>query len=39
LILAVVAASSSRSSSGDAQGGEEFNRAACGRPRASHHPL
>jgi hypothetical protein len=39
LILAVATASPSRSSSGDAQGGEEFNRAACGRSRASHRPL
>jgi hypothetical protein len=39
LILAVATASPSRSGSGDAQGGEEFNRAACGRSRASQRPL
>jgi hypothetical protein len=35
---AAAVASSSRSSSGDAQGGEEVNCAACGRPRALHRP-
>jgi hypothetical protein len=39
LILAVATALPSRSSSGDTQGGEEFNRAACGRSRASDRPL
>jgi hypothetical protein len=33
-----LAASPSRSTPRDAQGGEEFYRAACGRPRALHRP-
>jgi hypothetical protein len=36
--LAVVAASPSRSTPGDAQGGEEFYHAACGRPCALLRP-
>jgi hypothetical protein len=38
LLLAADAASSPRSTPGDAQGGEEFYRAACGHPRALHRP-